>query len=76
MRFNETQVNILKNLDKKKNMKKATTKKTAMIVEKKTGEKYPSKAAMVKHEKKEGKKMQSKEQTAFLKMIASKSKKK
>ena len=57
-------------------MKKTTTKKTAMIVEKKTGEKYPSKVAMVKHEKKEGKKTQSKEQTAFLKMIASKSKKK
>jgi hypothetical protein len=63
MRFNETQVNILKNIDKKKNMKKvATTKKTGMIVEKKTGEKYASKSAMMKHEKSEGKKIEKKEE--------------
>lgn len=53
---------------------KKTVKK--VVVEKSTGEKYPSKKAMMKHEKSEGKKMQSKEQSAFLKMIASKSKKK
>jgi hypothetical protein len=56
------------------NMKKVMPKKT--IVEKATGEKYPSKKAMMKHEKSEGKKVQSKEQAAFLKMIAAKSKKK
>ena len=53
---------------------KKTVKK--VVVEKATGEKYPSKKAMMKHEKSEGKKMQSKEQSAFLKMIAAKSKKK
>ncbi len=45
------------------------------VTEKATGEKYTSKKAMMKHEKSEGKKVQSKEQAAFLKMIASKKKK-
>jgi hypothetical protein len=35
--------------------------KSKSMVEKKTGEKYASKAAMVKHEKKEGKKEMSRE---------------
>ena len=35
--------------------------KSKPMVEKKTGEKYASKAAMVKHEKKEGKKEMMKE---------------
>lgn len=48
-------------------MKAKVTKK---VVEKATGEKYASKAAMMKHEKGEGKKMQMKE-----KMMAKKMKK-
>lgn len=76
MRFNETQVNILKNLDKnkkQKNMKTTSTKKTAMIVEKKTGEKYPSKAAMMKHEKGESKTVDKKEEAKFMaKKVAAK----
>lgn len=64
MRFNETQVNILKNLDKNKNknMKKTTT----MVIEKKTGEKYPSKAVMMKHEKGESKSVKKNEETKFM----------
>jgi len=45
--------------------------KSKPMVEKKTGEKYASKAAMVKHEKKEGKKEMAKEygmKAALLKM--------
>lgn len=69
MRFNETQVNILKDLDKnknKKNMKATTTKKTAMVIEKKTGEKYPSKAVMMKHEKGESKTVKKNEEAKFM----------
>ena len=66
MRFNETQVNILKNLDKNKKNMKATTKKTAMVIEKKTGEKYPSKAVMMKHEKGESKTVQKNEEAKFM----------
>ena len=61
MRFNETQVNILKNIDKKKNMKNATKQ----VYDKKTGEKYPSKAVMMKHEKGESKSVQKNEETKF-----------
>ena len=62
MRFNETQVNILKNLDKKKpNMKKATKQ----VYDKKTGERYPSKAVMMKHEKGESKSVQKNEEAKF-----------
>jgi len=49
-------------------MKAKVTKK--VVIEKSTGEKYASKAAMMKHEKGEGKKMQMKE-----KMMAKKMKK-
>lgn len=42
------------------------------VVEKATGEKYPSKAAMAKHEKSEGKKVQGKEKLEFAKMMKSK----
>jgi len=66
MRFNETQVNILKNLDKNKKNMKATTKKTAMVIEKKTGEKYPSKAVMMKHEKGESKSVKKNEEMKFI----------
>ena len=59
-RFNETQVNILKNLDKNKNMKN-----TKQVYDKKTGEKYPSKAVMMKHEKSESKTVQKNEETKF-----------
>jgi len=73
MRFNETQVNILKNLDKNKKMKTTSTKKTAMIVEKKTGEKYPSKAVMMKHEKGESKTVKKNEEAKFMaKKVAAK----
>ena len=61
MRFNETQVNILKNIDKKKNMKNATKQ----VYDKKTGERYPSKAVMMKHEKGESKSVQKNEETKF-----------
>lgn len=37
------------------------------VMEKATGEKYASKAAMAKHEKSEGKKMQVKEKATFKK---------
>jgi hypothetical protein len=59
-RFNETQVNILKNLDNNKNMKN-----TKQVYEKKTGERYPSKAVMMKHEKGESKTVQKNEETKF-----------
>lgn len=51
-------------------MKKVVAKKS--VVEKGTGEKYASKAAMAKHEKKEGKAGQKKEKFDFMKMIAKK----
>ena len=51
-------------------MKKVVAKK--VVVEKGTGEKYASKAAMAKHEKKEGKTVQKKEKFDFMKMIANK----
>lgn len=60
MRFNETQVNILKNIDKKKNMKA-----TKQVYDKKTGERYPSKAVMMKHEKGESKSVQKNEESKF-----------
>tara|TARA_R110000868_G_scaffold342356_3_gene603183 strand:+ start:639 stop:773 length:135 start_codon:yes stop_codon:yes gene_type:complete len=41
--------------------------KKKMIVEKATGEKYASKAAMAKHEKGESKKMQAKEKMMYKK---------
>lgn len=59
-RFNETQVNILKNLDKNKNMKN-----TKSVYDKKTGERYPSKAVMMKHEKGESKTVQKNEEAKF-----------
>lgn len=59
MRFNETQVNILKNLDKNK------MKATKQVYDKKTGERYPSKAVMMKHEKGESKTVQKNEETKF-----------
>lgn len=67
MRFNETQVNIFKGLDKqetKNNNKKM--KATKQVYEKKTGEKYPSKAVMMKHEKGESKTVQKNEETKFM----------
>ena len=54
--------------------KKAAVKK--MVVEKKTGEKYASKAAMKKHEGGEGKKMQFMEMMAAKKGTAKKAVKK
>ena len=62
MRFNETQVNILKNLDKNKKNKMKATKQ---VYDKKTGERYPSKAVMMKHEKGESKTVQKNEETKF-----------
>lgn len=44
------------------------------VVEKATGEKYPSKKAMAKHEKSEGKKVQAKEKFDFSKLQKSKKK--
>lgn len=67
MRFNETQINIFKGLDKqetKNNNKKM--KKAGMVIEKKTGEKYPSKAVMLKHEKGESKTVQKNEENKFM----------
>lgn len=61
MRFNETQVNILKNIDKKKKSMKATKQ----VYDKKTGERYPSKAVMMKHEKGESKSVQKNEESKF-----------
>lgn len=61
MRFNETQVNILKNIDKKKKNMKATKQ----VYDKKTGERYPSKAVMMKHEKGESKSVQKNEESKF-----------
>ena len=46
---------------KKDAAKKKTTPKKKVVAEKKTGEKYASKAAMAKHEKGESKKMRMKE---------------
>jgi len=64
MRFNETQVNILKNQDKNKNKK--NMKATKQVYEKKTGEKYPSKAVMMKHEKGESKTVKKNEDMKFM----------
>ena len=67
MRFNETQVNIFKGLDRqttKQNNKKMKNA-TKQVYDKKTGEKYPSKAVMMKHEKGESKSVQKNEETKF-----------
>lgn len=65
-RFNTTQIDIFKGLDKletKNNNKKM--KATKQVYDKKTGERYPSKAVMMKHEKGESKSVQKNEEIKF-----------
>ena len=67
MRFNETQVNIFKGLNKQEtNNNNKKMKATKQVYEKKTGEKYPSKAVMMKHEKGESKTVKKNEETKFM----------